>query len=201
MEESSSTPKTQGRPREFILDAATQLFSEKGYAGTTMRDIAKVVGVLPGSLYAHIDTKESLLLEIVESGIDRFLAASDQLDTLTAPVDRMRAAVRAHMAVVAENPERTLVIFHQWRFLSDANRARIVDKRGRYEEIFTKLMEDGVEAGVFSRELDSRIAVLGILGALNWTAEWYRPNGRAPAEALADRLADVVLSGLLRHDG
>jgi AcrR family transcriptional regulator len=198
MEQSTSRQKRdRGRPREFILDAATRLFSEKGYAGTTMRDIAKVVGVLPGSLYAHIDAKESLLFEIVDSGIDRFLAAGDQLDTVTAPADRMRVAVRAHLAVVAENPERTLVIFHQWRFLSEPNRAHIVEKRGRYEGIFTKLMDDGVAAGVFSRRLDSRIAVLGILGALNWTAEWYRPDGPAPTGELADRLADVILCGLL----
>jgi AcrR family transcriptional regulator len=189
-----------GHPREIILDAATQLFSEKGYAGTTMRDIAKAVGVLPGSLYAHIEAKEVLLLEIVESGIDRFVTAGDELDTLATPADRMRAAVRSHLAVVAENPQRTLVVFHQWRFLSGPNRARIVAKRARYEQIFTALIDDGVEAGVFSARLDRRIAVFAILGALNWAAEWYRPDGPVPADTLADQLADTALWGLLRGD-
>jgi AcrR family transcriptional regulator len=190
-----------GHPREVILDAATHLFSEKGYAGTTMRDIAKAVGVLPGSLYAHIEAKEVLLLEIVESGIDRYLMAGDGLERLPGPVDRLRAAVRSHVAVVAESPQRALVVFHQWRFLSGPNRARIVDKRGRYEQMFTALIDDGVEAGVFSDRLDRRIAVRGILGALNWTAEWYRADGPAPAEVLADRLGDAILWGLLRSDG
>jgi len=195
-----SAGQNLGRPREYILEAATRLFSEKGYAGTTMRDIAKAVGVLPGSLYAHIDGKESLLLEIVETGIDRFLAAGDVLDGAT-PADRMRSAIKAHVAVVAENPERTLVVFHQWRFLSGPNRARIVDKRRRYETIFTALMEEGVEAGTFSTQLDTRIAVLGILGALNWTPEWYSPDGPVPSETIGERLADTVLWGLLRSSG
>jgi TetR/AcrR family transcriptional regulator, cholesterol catabolism regulator len=190
-----------GHPREVILDAATRLFSEKGYAGTTMRDIAKAVGVLPGSLYAHIEAKEVLLLEIVESGIDRYLMAGDGLDDVAAPVDRLRAAVRSHVAVVAESPQRALVVFHQWRFLSGPNRARIVDKRSRYEQIFTALIDDGVEAAVFSERLDRPTAVRGILGALNWTAEWYRPDGPTPADLLADRLADAFLLGLLRGDG
>jgi AcrR family transcriptional regulator len=196
----SSGPPNLGRPREYILEAATQLFSEKGYAGTTMRDIAKTVGVLPGSLYAHIDGKESLLLEIVEAGIDLFLAAGTSLNGGGTPADRMRAAIKAHIAVVAANPQRTLVVFHQWRFLSGPNRARIVDKRRRYEMIFTSLMEEGLAEGTFGKQLDPKIAVLGILGALNWTAEWYSPDGPVPSEAVGDRLADTVLWGLLRSN-
>jgi TetR/AcrR family transcriptional regulator, cholesterol catabolism regulator len=191
------TAKSAGRPREYILEAATRLFSQKGYTGTTMRDIAKAVGVLPGSLYAHIEGKEGLLLEIVETGIDRFLAVEENLSGDT-PADRMRSAIKAHVAIVAENPQRTLVVFHQWRFLSGPNRARIVDKRRRYETIFSALMDEGIEAGVFSTQIDAKIAVLGILGALNWTPEWYSPTGPTPSEAIGDRLADTVLWGLLR---
>src|SRR4051812_40615760 len=110
MERRTNTRQRVGRPREFILEAATQLFSEKGYAGTTMRDIARAVGVLPGSLYAHIDSKETLLLEIVESGIDRFLTIAEGLDPAHRSVERLRSAVRMHLAVVAENPQRTLVV-------------------------------------------------------------------------------------------
>jgi AcrR family transcriptional regulator len=121
------------KPRDPILEAATDLFSESGYTGTTIRDIATVVGVLPGSLYAHIANKETLLLEIVETGIDRFLAVTASLDPTASPVELMRLAIKAHVDVVAENPPRTLVVFHQWRYLTGSNRARIVDKRRRYD--------------------------------------------------------------------
>jgi AcrR family transcriptional regulator len=194
-----STRQNLVKPRESILGVATQLFSEAGYAGTTMRDIAKAVGVLPGSLYAHIDGKETLLLEIVESGIDRFLAAAADLEGTAEASDRMRSAIKAHVRVVAENPQRTLVVFHQWRFLSGPNRSRIVDKRRRYEDAFTKIVGDGVETGAFSRQLDRKVAVLSILGSLNWTAEWFRPDGPADADEIGDRLADTILWGLLRN--
>jgi AcrR family transcriptional regulator len=194
-----STRENAMKPRESILDVATSLFSDTGYAGTTMRDIAKVVGVLPGSLYAHIDNKETLLLEIVESGIDRFLAAAAAIDPSASPPERMRAAIKAHVSVVSESPQRTLVVFHQWRYLLGPNRARIVDKRKRYEDVFNGIMRDGIASGDFGAGLEPKIAVLAILGALNWTAEWFRPDGPAGADEIGDRLADSLLWGVLRN--
>jgi AcrR family transcriptional regulator len=177
---------------------ATGLFSETGYTGTTIRDIAKKVGVLPGSLYAHIDNKETLLLEIVEAGIESFLDATDALDREGDSGERMRLAIKAHVGVVAENPERTLVVFHQWRYLSGPNRARIVDKRQRYEDFFRSIVRDGIANGDFGARLDPKITVLSILGSLNWTAEWFRPDGPADADEIGDRLADTLLWGVLR---
>ena len=91
--------------REMIADVAVRLFSEHGYTGTTMRDIAEAVGVLPGSLYAHIESKETLLLEIVSDGIARFLAIEQALEaSVDSPESRLRKAIRAHIDVVAEDP-------------------------------------------------------------------------------------------------
>jgi TetR/AcrR family transcriptional regulator, cholesterol catabolism regulator len=187
------------KPRDLILEVATGLFSETGYAGTTIRDIAKVVGVLPGSLYAHIDNKETILLEIVETGIDRFLSAAASIDPSLGPAERMRLAIKSHMVVVAESPQRTLVVFHQWRYLTGPNRARIVDKRRRYEDLYKAIMSDGMASGDFSANLDSKVAVLAILGALNWTAEWYNPDGPQGPSEIGDRLADSLLWGILRN--
>jgi TetR/AcrR family transcriptional regulator, cholesterol catabolism regulator len=193
-----NTRRRPGGARESILDAATQLFSDTGYAGTTIRDIAKVVGVLPGSLYAHIDGKERLLMEIVERGVDQFLAAAEEVAAITDVAERLRAAIKAHVGVISENPQRTLVVFHQWGYLEGPNRARILDKRRRYEELFTDVINEGIEVRAFSRQLDAKIAVRSILGSLNWTAEWFKPEGPAGASEVGDRLADVILWGLLR---
>ncbi len=184
-------------PREAIIDVAVRLFGEKGYNATTMRDIAKAVGILPGSLYAHIDSKETLLIEIVEKGIERFLA----IDRLLAaseesPQARMRIAIREHIKVVAENPERTLVVFHQWRFLSGPNRARAIAMRRRYAKAFMKILNDGIANGDFNSQLDARLAVFGILGALNWTPEWYSPSGPMSAEEIGQKMADSLINGL-----
>jgi TetR/AcrR family transcriptional regulator, cholesterol catabolism regulator len=184
-------------PRESILDAAMHLFGKQGYSGTSMRDIAGAVGVLPGSLYAHIASKEALLAEIVEAGINRFLAAVRPCAAAAAsPADRLRAMVIAHVAVVADNPERSLVVFHQWRFLGERNSKAAIAKRREYERAFIGVIEDGMKAGEFRADLNQRIAVLTILGALNWTPEWLSPKGRLSPEAVGGMIADTLLMGV-----
>jgi AcrR family transcriptional regulator len=192
-----SPRQTLAKPKDAILDAATDLFSQNGYGGTTIRDIAKVVGVLPGSLYAHIQSKDEVLLEIVEAGIDHFLETAEATASIKDPEQRLRAAIKGHVTVVSENPNRMLVVFHQWRYLEGENRARVLEKRRRYEEIFAKIIKSGVRAGTFSKQLDQRIALLSLLGSLNWTAEWLHPEGPRDPEEIADRLADTILMGLL----
>ena len=185
-------------PLDNIIEAAVRLFGQQGYTGTSMRDIAKAVGVLPGSLYAHIEGKETLLADIVDMGITSFLSAVEPIALSSEPpLDRMRAVIKAHVAVVADNPECSLVVFHQWRFLSEPNLGAALEKRRRYERTFVQIMEDGVAAGVFNPALHKRIAVLAVLGALNWTPEWYSPGGPATPGEIGDMLADTLLSGLL----
>jgi AcrR family transcriptional regulator len=190
-------PKGSQTPREAIIDVAVRLFGEKGYNATTMRDIAQAVGILPGSLYAHIDSKETLLIEIVETGIERFLAIDRLLAASGESAEtRMRTAICEHVKIVAENPERTLVVFHQWRFLSGPNRARAIAMRRRYAKAFMKIVSDGMASGDFNPELDPRITVFAILGAANWTPEWYSASGPDSAELIGRKMADVLILGL-----
>lgn len=181
-----------------IFKEATRLFGERGYTGTSMRDIAKAVGILPGSLYAHIASKESLLSAIIEGGVDHFTAAVDDVRARSDdPRVLLREAIKAHVRVVAESPERTLIVFHQWRYLGDENRTRLLDKRARYERFFAETLRAGVETGVFNPGLDARMVVFGLLGALNWTPEWFSPTGPATAGEIGERLADALLNGPL----
>jgi AcrR family transcriptional regulator len=189
------------KPRAAILEAAIGLFGRRGYAGTTMRDIAKEVGVLPGSLYAHIDSKETLLDEIVELGIESFLAIEAQLPEAGPVVDRLRAAIMAHVKVAAEHPGRSQVVFHQWRFLTEPNLTRALNKRRRYQQIFVKLIDEGIADGTFAPGLDSKIAVFTILGALNWVPEWYSARGHFNPSEIATKLADILLQGMLPKGG
>lgn len=187
----------KGTTRGSILEEATRLFGAQGYTGTTMRDIATAVGVLPGSLYTHIDGKETLLLEIVEAGIDKFLALGYAAVAGPGSAEqRLRALIKGHVGIVAQNAERTLVVFHQWRYLTGENLGRIVEKRRQYEVIMTTVVEDGRREGMFSPKLDLRTSVLGLLGALNWTAEWYKPDGPDSGDVIGERLADAILLGL-----
>jgi TetR/AcrR family transcriptional regulator, cholesterol catabolism regulator len=184
-------------PREAIMDAAMHQFGKQGYTGTSMRDIAGAVGVLPGSLYAHIASKEALLVEIVDDGINRFLAAvRPHIASNASPTDKMRAMIIAHVEVVADNPERSLVVFHQWRFLGEGNIQAAIGKRRDYEQAFIGVIEEGMRTGTFRADLNLRIAVLTILGALNWSPEWLSPEGKLSPEAVGGLIADTLLTGV-----
>ena len=185
------------KARDKIVKQASLLFSKLGYTGTTMRDIAVNVGVLPGSLYAHIKSKEELLLEIVSSGIESFLqievAARDMSGTAE---EKLRYAVGRHIEVVAEDPAKMLIVFHQWRYLTPPNLSRAKKMRRRYAQFYRDLLKEGIAAGEFSSELDSKVEVLAIMGALNWTPEWYRRGGPYSPAEIGAKIADIMICGL-----
>jgi AcrR family transcriptional regulator len=187
-----------GKRRVVIMNVAMHLFGKQGFNGTSMRDIANAVGLLPGSLYAHIESKEALLLEIVADGIGRFLAAVEpHVASSGNPLDRLRKMIIAHVEVVADNPERSQVVFHQWRFLSPEYLPEAIERRKRYETCFVEVIEEGVKMGLIRSDLNHRIAVLSILGAMNWTPEWFSPNGRLSAAEVGDLMANTLLGGIL----
>ncbi len=103
----------------------------------------------------------------------------------------------AHVVVVADNPERSLVVFHQWRFLGEASMQAAIGKRRDYEQAYIGVIEAGMKEGVFRADLNLRIAVLTLLGALNWSAEWLSPDGRLSPEEVGGLMADTLLAGVL----
>lgn len=188
----------EGGPRGAIMSVAMHLFGKQGFTGTSMRDIANAVGLLPGSLYAHIQSKEALLLSIVSDGIGRFLAAVEPLATMEgSPAERLRKMIVAHVEVVADNPERSQVVFHQWRFLGDGNLPVAVERRRQYESLFISVVQQGIASGEMRSDIDLRIEVRTILGALNWTPEWFSPDGELGAAEVGKHMANTLLRGIL----
>ena len=197
MASTTAPAKVQADPKEAIRDCAIELFGKHGYTGTSMRDIAKAVGVLPGSLYAHIESKEALLIEIVEDGIERFLSQVAPYVSAEGPsLDRLRAMIVAHVEVVADHPERSLVVFHQWRFLGDENTPLAIERRRDYERCFVQVVEQGMKEGSLKDDLNPRVAVLTILGSLNWTPEWLSPSGRLSPAEIGELMAGTLLDGI-----
>lgn len=190
----------EATPHAAIVNAATRLFGERSYPATSMRDIANEVGVLSGSLYAHIDSKEGLLLEIVDAGVRDFLdAVSAAAASPGSAADRLEAMVHAHVGVVTADPQRTLVVFHQWRYLGEEPRAAVRRRRRDYQQLFADVVRAGVQDGTFAPDLDAEIAVLSILGSLNWTTEWLSASGPRPLDEVARDLAAAMLNGVLRR--
>lgn len=182
--------------RQEILQAASLLFREKGYHGTTIRDIADRSGLLSGSLYAHIRTKEDLLFEMTDEVADHFIRSlTVVVESPRNPVEKFKRGLAAHITVVAEHLDAAAVFSHEWRALSPERRSIIQGKRDAYEQLWSRILSEGAKSGVFPPTTDvfSRMVTLSVA---NWLYQWYDPAGALSADAVADRLADVLLQGL-----
>jgi AcrR family transcriptional regulator len=181
--------------REEILAIACRLFSQKGYHGTTIRDISEACGILSGSLYAHINSKEDLLFELTNRGAEAFLKSLEPIvESKKAASQKLREAVRAHMHVIEENLEAATVFFHEWKALTGDRYVQIQEKRDRYERLWASILEEGIKTGEF-KKLDEKLARLLVLSVANWVYQWYRPEGRLKADEIADRFVEMILTG------
>jgi TetR/AcrR family transcriptional regulator, cholesterol catabolism regulator len=187
--------------REQVLEAAVALFSQKGYHGTTVRDIADESGMLSGSLYAHFGGKEEMLFAIVDKAASEFLAAIEPI--VAGPgtaAEKLRAAMGAHLRVVANSLDAATIFLHEWKSLSPERQAVIKAKRRAYEAALAAIIHQGVASGEL-RPVDEKFARLLVLSAVNWLYEWYDPAGPLGPEAVADKFVQLLLHGLLRGGG
>jgi AcrR family transcriptional regulator len=183
--------------KQQIEDVASGLFSTKGYAATSVRDIARAIDLQGGSLYAHINSKEDVLWNIVSRAAERFHMAVRPLANAEEPVpERLRKMIHAHVHVITDDSEHALVFLHEWRFLSAERRTQIARQRDAYEAYWRAVIAEGMVEGEL-RDCDPKMAGLGVLSALNGIAQWYRPHGPLAPDAIAASFADLFLSGLL----
>jgi TetR/AcrR family transcriptional regulator, cholesterol catabolism regulator len=184
--------------RREIEDVASSLFRERGYAGTSVRDIARALDIQGASLYAHVASKQDVLRTIVERMASRFEAAAEEAlgsidggDSADA-ADRLAALVRSHVDVVTGDLERATVFIHEWRSLDPEARARMARRRDTYERRFRTIVADGVESGAFG-EVDPVAASAFILTALNGLVAWYQPAGRLSRADVAEIYSDLAV--------
>lgn len=184
--------------RQAIEDVASELFRERGYAGTSIRDIARALSVQGASLYAHVTSKEDVLWAIVDRAATRFETAADVAEANAAarrpgdPAEVLAALVRAHVAVLTADVDAAGVFVHEWRALGPEHRRSILARRDAYEARFRRTIEDGIALGLFAMT-DPAVAVSTLLSAVNGVAGWYSPGGRLPADRIADHLVELSL--------
>jgi TetR/AcrR family transcriptional regulator, cholesterol catabolism regulator len=182
--------------RRQIEDVASALFSSRGYAATSMRDIAKALDLQGGSLYAHIPSKEAVLAAIVEEAAEAFHAAVRPVAERGAPAaERLREMVAAHIRVVTGGRERAKVFLFEWTFLGEERRQAVTRSRAAYQGYFERVVAEGVAAGEFG-PVDPRLAAVFVLSAMNAMAYWYRPDGPLGPDELAGHYAGLFLGGL-----
>ena len=192
----AARPTTPVTPQR-IQEVAIRLFSERGYPVIGMRDLSEAVGILPGSLYAHIESKEKLLLDIVTSGVQNFTDVIAPIVDGEGTADvRLREAIKTHMRVLAVTLDQTRVTFHQWHYLTGDNLARMIEVRRDYEVLFSRLISEGMTDGTLLGTTRPKVSTLSIIGVLGSATEWFSPTGSASADEIADAMADVVTLGL-----
>lgn len=180
--------------RTELTREAAKLFAQKGYHGTSIGDIAEALGVQKASLYSHIASKEDLLYETLMDGAAAFHAALDAIPDDLPPVEKVRAALRGHLRVVAEQLDVATVFVQEWRYLDGGRRDEFVAERRRYEERIRELLREGRDLGDLRADLDEGAAALLLLSAANWAYTWLQP-GRDTG-AVADRFFALLIDGM-----
>lgn len=185
------------RRQQEILDAAAAIFQEKGYEATSTQDIADAVGLLKGSLYYYIDSKEDLLFAIID---EAYKGAIQELDRVTAlpgnTLQKLRWVVEAHVAYFTANPTKMAVLFREFRSLSEERQRIIAGEGDHYLNEVRDLIRRGQAEGVVAPDIDPRLTSLGISGMVNSLAQWYDPSGPSSPGELALAFARLVVGGL-----
>lgn len=185
------------KSKDDVIEAAGRLFAERGYHGTSMRDLGRELGVLGSSLYSHVEGKQQLLVEVVDRGAAFFQEAADAALAIDgSPADRLHALIDGHIGVVLAHRAAVRTYLDQAAVLDHDLRARVVEARDRYEGAFRTVLQEGVADGSFRSNLDVTLAAIYILSILNAVDRWYRLDGRLDPSALVDDIDDFVTAGI-----
>jgi TetR/AcrR family transcriptional regulator, cholesterol catabolism regulator len=169
-----------------VQRAAVELFAERGYTATGIRDIARHVGLTSAALYHYTGGKELLLVGVMRDSLIEMQHRGRQAVAFSAdPVVRLARLVKMHVGVQAFNPCSARVTDSEVRSLTAANRGVVVGLRNEYESLWQRVLDDGVRSGEFTIA-DTRIARLALLETCNGVVNWYKPGGRLSLTEIQD---------------
>jgi AcrR family transcriptional regulator len=178
--------------RERTIDAAVELFYRQGYENTPLDAVAERIGVSKPFIYSSFACKADLLAEICSRGISSSLAALDSvLEMRATPGERLQALIQRFVKAVLDNQKHIAIFTREEKNLAPADFKRISQMRREFDAKLVKMLEAGVRTGEFNLA-DPRIAALAIGGMVSWAYVWYRPNGRLPAQEIANQMSKMV---------
>jgi AcrR family transcriptional regulator len=192
---------TSNNRLELIIDAAARMFDEKGYNATSTQDIATEVGLLKGSIYYYINSKEDILFRIIEESHEGALKAISTVSHLdVGPLARAYSLVKTHVRVFHDDRVKHSVFFKEFRSLSD-DRKEVIRGTGHAYSLFLRsILEEGQVAGLVDKGLDARMATSGIIGMLNAMSFWYQDGGSWGPVSIGTQFAEQVVMGVVSEE-
>ena len=182
--------------KEQISNVAQNMFRERGYPATSMRDLAGVIGIEPASLYSHYKSKEEILQGICFRIADEFFQAIKPIQTASIePVEKLKKAIQAHISVITDNVDASAVFLHDWRYLTDPQLSEFIQLRKEYENFYRTMLKQGIKQGIF-RDEGETFMVLTLFSALNWIYDWYKPDGDLSAAEIGEKLGELIINGI-----
>lgn len=183
--------------RDKVLAAAVQMFAEYGYHAATMRDIARMAGIQAASIYYHYASKQALLVEVMETHMRQLNANLEQIVSKQDTVQqRLYEAISSHIRLHTTYKSEFFIIDTEIRSLKGENRGEVLALRDQYEDLFQKLLREGMEQGVL-RQTDVKVSSYAIIAMCTEVAQWFRPSGRLSVQQVIEIYNQMVTEGLL----
>jgi TetR/AcrR family transcriptional regulator, cholesterol catabolism regulator len=181
-----------------ILERSCHIFYKKGYEATSLQDIADAVGMLKGSIYYYITTKEDILYELVSRAQDMFEATLEEDEqTAGAPAPaRLRALIGRWMALTAREREWGLVAEREFKRLRKGRLEQVIKRRDEFNEHVKGIIRRGVDEGAFDPDVDVSVAAAAIFELMKTSHLWHRPSGKLSIVELGDWYATFAIRGL-----
>jgi TetR/AcrR family transcriptional regulator, cholesterol catabolism regulator len=184
---------------EEILACAAQLFYTRGYHATTIEDLANEVGMLKGSLYYYIKSKEDLLyqllLDVIVAGETR---VREKIGGIENPVQQLIIGLEEHIEYIIENQVRVGLFLHEFDVFAGRRRGRIEEEMTKYQKLFVDLVMRGQKQKKFV-DLDPWLMVDGFLGMCNWIYRWYPGEKNPDLDAVKKTFTALLLHGIVRQ--
>ena len=186
------------KTRAAIVKSGLKMFGNRGYHGSSVGDIATAAKITKGAFYHHFKSKEELLVLIHQEYADyQYKAMRDAMSDSLSSAEQLSALITCIVEAVGRYKLNVTVYFQERRYLTKSNLAKANRQRNELETAFMEVIEKGIDNGEFRKDLDARVACLGILGMCAWTYQWYSPRGRLTATDVADSFSTMLVDGML----
>ncbi|MFM8740378.1 MAG: TetR/AcrR family transcriptional regulator [Cytophagales bacterium] len=183
--------------KEQVIRSAAQLFREKGYAASSMRDLAQKLGIEAASLYSHIKSKEEILQSLCFDMATEFRKSLQEVESKKVSAsEKLKFGIIGHIQVMAKDLVASAVFMNEHRHLSQPYLRDFLLLRINYINRFKDIIEEGINKGEFKENIDKKLAVMTLFSSLNWMPMWYDPHSNIMPADIGQQLADMLVTGL-----